>query len=149
MAPPRIGPTLRCVVCEMRFYASPAAAKRGRKYCSMACRNRGYGGDDSLGRFWSYVAKSDGCWEWAGNVGKNGYGRHCVLGRRVTSHRWIWQALNGPIPNGMEICHHCDNKRCVRPDHLFLGTHRENMLDAWHKGRIPKPPNRYQEAHQP
>jgi hypothetical protein len=54
-------------------------------------------------------------------------------------HVWVWEQINGPVPKGLEVCHHCDNRFCFRYDHLFLGTRGDNARDAAAKGRI-KPP---------
>lgn len=140
MAPPRRGVMMACARCGTEFYVRPSQTNRGRKYCGMSCRDSAYTGVDSPERFWSYVAKSDGCWEWTGKIGKNGYGVFFANVKAYPAHRKSWQMANGPIPSGMHICHHCDNKKCVRPDHLFVGTHADNMRDAWAKGIIHKPP---------
>jgi hypothetical protein len=89
-------------------------------------------------RFWSKVAKGDGCWEWQGHRSR-GYGE-LQIGRRgaqrkTLAHRISWEMHNGPIPVGLEVCHRCDNPPCVRPDHLFLGTQIDNANDMWSKGR--------------
>ena len=86
-------------------------------------------------RYWEKVRKADGCWEWQAGVGKNGYGQIGFRGGIVTSHRAAWILTNGPIPDGLYVCHHCDNRKCCNPDHLFLGTFQDNMSDMVSKGR--------------
>lgn len=78
----------------------------------------------------------DGCWVWVGHVEDNGYGRFNTDGRTMWAHRAAYELFVGPIPEGLEVCHTCDNRRCVRPDHLFVGTRKDNMLDAVSKGRL-------------
>lgn len=94
-------------------------------------------------RFWSKVDRTDiGCWEWKGSKqGRPGmkYGSFSIHGRDVAAHRFSYRLHVGEIPEGMEICHHCDNPGCVRPDHLFLGTRSDNMKDKVKKGRANTP----------
>jgi hypothetical protein len=91
-------------------------------------------------RFWAKVRKSDGCWEWQASL-VDGYGRFYRFGSiKAKAHRVSYEMENGPIPNGLLVCHHCDNRKCVRPDHLFLGTNLDNMRDARAKGRFAPPP---------
>jgi hypothetical protein len=85
-------------------------------------------------RFFRKVSIDDGCWEWLGGKISRGYGAYYPNKHTVYAHRYMWEALNGPIPAGLFVCHHCDNPSCVRPDHLFLGTHRDNMHDMRSKG---------------
>lgn len=78
----------------------------------------------------SYIIADNDCWIWkaqAANFGK--YGRFTVDGLRLWAHRVAWIMENGPIPEGLVVCHSCPIKACVRPDHLYLGTHKENMQD--------------------
>lgn len=93
-------------------------------------------------RFWLKVDKSnvEGCWLWKGASNGRGYGV-MVKGRQRTyfAHRVAWEITYGEIPAGLSVCHHCDNPSCVRVDHLFLGTQKDNMLDAWAKGHIAPP----------
>jgi hypothetical protein len=89
-------------------------------------------------RFWRHVRiDKDGCWEWTGSLNRDGYGQLKVAGKPVKASRLSWELHFGPIPPGLFVCHHCDNPRCVRPDHLFLGTALHNNRDAIRKGRRP------------
>lgn len=85
--------------------------------------------------FWAKVDKSGECWNWTAFKSK-GYGYiQCGQGNSVRAHRFSWVLHNGEIPEGMLVCHKCDNPSCVRPDHLFLGTPLDNVVDMLSKGR--------------
>jgi hypothetical protein len=89
---------------------------------------------DRAAKFWAKIEQGDGCWRWRGATA-NGYGHMTERGKTMLAHRLSWELHHGPIPKGMQVLHRCDTRRCVRPDHLFLGTHRENMADKVAKGR--------------
>lgn len=86
-------------------------------------------------RFFSYVDKLEGCWKWKGALGKGGYGRFNVHTGIVNAQRVSWVMHNDRIPDGMFVCHKCDNRQCTNPDHLFLGTRQDNINDMLYKKR--------------
>jgi hypothetical protein len=88
-----------------------------------------------LRRFYAKFLIADGCWEWAASLNDAGYGQMSVNGVPDRAHRISWHIHRGEIPDGLFVLHKCDNRRCVKPDHLFLGTHADNMRDMSRKGR--------------
>lgn len=95
----------------------------------------------AVSRFWQFVQKTEGCWLWVGSIKETGYGQ---IAERIDSrwvpvrvHRVSWEIHNGPIPAGKKVLHRCDVRNCVNPNHLFLGSQRENLQDALWKGRAP------------
>ena len=92
-------------------------------------------------RFWTKVNKSspDGCWEWQGGRARHGYGKFSLTHRiTITAHRYSYELSRGPIPDGLCVCHRCDNPPCCNPDHLFLGTVAENNADRDKKGHVAR-----------
>lgn len=87
-------------------------------------------------RFWSKVSGGKGCWVWTGSDNGRGYGQFWEAGRMVYAHRHAYEIQRGPIPDGAEVCHQCDNPPCVRGAHLFAASHTENVRDARAKQRI-------------
>ena len=93
-------------------------------------------------RFWAKVDKTGDCWLWTASVFRERYGygkfqagENRANTRVVYAHRYSWELVNGPVPDGLFVCHHCDNPPCVNPAHLFVGTHQDNVDDMMSKGR--------------
>jgi hypothetical protein len=104
------------------------------KYC-MGCRTA-RAIESATVRFWSKVPnRTPGqCWNFTGFCGK-GYGQFSVSKVPIRAHRFSWELEHGPIPDSLRVLHSCDNPSCVNPEHLFLGTDKDNQHDAIKKGR--------------
>lgn len=88
-------------------------------------------------QFWAKVDKGPDCWIFHGaSTAPGWHGVISMRGHRIVAHRVAWELTYGPIPAGLRVLHRCDNPPCVRPDHLWLGTQRDNMRDAASKGRM-------------
>jgi hypothetical protein len=90
---------------------------------------------NEVDRFLDKVRKTDGCWIWQGASHEKGYGCFFFRGRKRSAHVVSYTLFVGEVPDGLMVCHECDNPPCVRPDHLFVGTNQDNILDAFSKGR--------------
>ncbi len=92
-----------------------------------------------LSNFWAKVDMSNECWLWMGARDEKGYGQFNAASAGLRSsekaHRLAWRLRNGQIPSGLEVAHRCDVRSCVNPEHLWLATHKENMVDMARKGR--------------
>jgi len=135
-----------CLTCGVSFIEKRSESNKqwaSRLYCGIKCNN------SSKERFTCIfermdrrVLKTDGCWGWSGSVDGHGYG---TLSNRMGSkyspeklHRVSYEKYFGKIPEGFYICHKCDNPICSNPDHLFIGTQKDNMKDCSRKGRLRK-----------
>lgn len=91
--------------------------------------------DKAIQQFWSKVDKSGECWIWLGSKTQGGYGLFRFSGKRAYAHRFTYELTHGSIPDGLHICHTCDNPSCCNPAHLWAGTPVDNMADRDRKGR--------------
>lgn len=132
-----------CEHCGAEFQVRPSYERI--RFCGKPCFLEHSKEQPLEVRFWNAVVKGEGdeCWLWTGSKGKSGYG---VIGQSrsdgggiLKSHRVSWEIANGPITNGLWVLHKCDVRLCVNPDHLFLGTPKDNTQDCVRKGRHNPP----------
>lgn len=130
-----------CIDCgkELKFYKS-------KRCCSCASRLRATKGKTEEERFWEKVNKNGPtmphmdtpCWMWTATKIKNDYGQFHSELKTESAHRYSYRIRYGPFFEILDICHHCDNPGCVNPEHLFIGTHQDNMQDKKEKGRVTR-----------
>lgn len=132
------GKLVQCHSCEREYGVCTGDLSRGRGlFCSRSCSGI-YRRRTQEQVFWEYVHKTNECWEWTGWKDPLGYGHvNLADNKRWLAHRLSWVIHFGNIPDKLVICHQCDNSSCVRPDHLFIGTQKDNIYDAIDKGRAP------------
>lgn len=129
-----------CICCGSHFMRTVSIyATESESFCSQSCRAITRREGDAE-QFWKNVDRSnpDSCWEWRGSMFRNGYGQsNLIIGKIRLAHRVAWILTSGDIPSGMLVLHRCDNRACINPSHLFLGTDKDNMQDMIAKGRLP------------
>lgn len=133
-----------CPNCNKIFYPLIANINRGYgKFCSVSCamfyrwKSRKKSRISILDEFLNFIntmGNKDNCWLWEKTVNKNGY---AILyhSKSIKLHRYSYEYFNGKIENGLYVCHKCDIRNCINPNHLFLGTHKDNMDDMIKKDR--------------
>ena len=125
----------QCAACRKPFLARKVEVDKGyAKFCSRECHIY-FKSTNFEERFWSNVDKSGDCWLWTKCKDTHGYGQLKQAGKLLRAHRVSWTLSNGAIPKGRYILHKCDAPACVRPEHLFLGTAKDNSDDMIAKNR--------------
>ena len=126
-----------CHVCGKKFQVINSRRNKA-KFCSYDCYHNSM--RIKKEKIWDmYYKDSNGCWIFTGTPSTgNGYKRFTLNGKQTTAHRASYIIANGDIPDGMFVCHKCDNPACINPEHLFLGTHQDNMDDMKKKGRAAR-----------
>lgn len=127
-------PTI-CMQCKQEYLARHDLLEKGlRKFCGRPCYNESIKLDPMI-RFWKKVDKTTSCWNWVGFINKKGYGSIWYNGENMRVHRFSYFIHFGEIPKDLNVCHSCDNPKCVNPKHLFIGTTQDNVDDKIKKGR--------------
>lgn len=112
---------VKCKNCETFFNLIGS-----QKFCSLKCK------------LLNNININNDCWEWKRSYTNCGYGKIAHEKKHLLAHRVSYEIHKGEISKGLLVCHSCDNKKCVNPDHLWLGTQKDNIQDAKQKGRLPK-----------
>lgn len=144
MPAPKAKVALVCEGCGKVVMRVPSEAIPGKnKFCSRSCHSRAIvaartTNRDQTALFMAKVLVSDepnACWLWVGSCNSDGYGHTGRDHKTYLTHRWAYKYWRGPIPAGLQVLHKCDVRNCCNPDHLFLGTHKDNMMDMAKKMR--------------
>lgn len=136
--------TKKCELCGAVFEKRPKDSLKqweSRRFCSMKCNNSSpHRVTDIFIRLEKFQVKKEGCWEWSGNTDGKGYGtishRNGAGFSPEKAHRVSYEKEYGSIPDGLFVLHKCDNPECTNPEHLFLGTQKDNMQDCSRKNRL-------------
>jgi len=140
---------VKCLGCGMHFQKRGSDIRRTNKnFHSKKCRGE-YLSRIHISEFNKSCKKVGDCLVWTGSRNKDGYGTTKYMGRSITAHRMSYLLCNAEIPTGMHVLHKCDNPPCVNAEHLYLGTHRENMADMARKGRGNGSPGRPKKRNSP
>lgn len=126
--------------CHEPVYAKTFCSshyKRNLHYGDPLHISRSYQMSDE--QYFEYATEEqpNGCIYWTKSVGLNGYGRASRDGVEIGAHRWVYQKHHGPIPDGQDVCHTCDNRQCVNSEHLYTGTRSDNLRDVAIRERRP------------
>lgn len=136
--------TKQCEYCEKIFSKKETETTgnwKKKRFCSLICSSRTKSKyfKDPIAKLKNIIAETNkiesGCFELTRSVGGDGYGTVMISGKHLRTHRAVYHYLIGNIPEGLYVLHKCDNPKCINPDHLFLGTGKDNAIDMVNKGR--------------
>lgn len=138
-----VKPGLRCLSCVNEYKKSWQRKRKNRKcaYCGNEYVPNSSARECSMKcRLMNKMEVINGCWEWQGKILPTGYGEIRMNSQSILVHRCSYETFVGVIPAGKNVCHVCDNRKCINPEHLWIGSHQENMQDAVRKKRMKGTP---------